>query len=182
MKLNRNTHKGFTLIEVIVVIAVIGMIIPAIFSVIVAILQQELKIYQLSEVKRQGDTALAIIESTVKLNAVSINDAGTGGNAVCDDAGDTGDADYFRDDEGNWFRFSVSNDRIASSSSIVNATNDITKSTVVVSDFALTCSRPNGAAPPLINVQFTVSAGGTSTRQEERASITYRTKLKLRNY
>lgn len=181
-----NTHnrskKGFTLIEVIVVIAVIGMIIPAIFSVIVAILQQELKIYQLSEVKRQGDYALAIIESTIKTNAVSINDAGTGGNEVCADAGESGNADYFRDEQGNWFRFTVSNSRIASGSSIVNATGEITKSNVVVTNFSLTCARPNGAAPAIINVQFTVSAGGSSTRQEERASITYRTKLKLRNY
>lgn len=175
-------RNGFTLIEAIVVIAVIGMIIPAIFSIIFAILQQELKIYQLSEVKRQGDYALSVMESTIKNYAISVNDSPTGGNELCANTGESGTADYFRDENANWFRFSVNSNKIASSSSIVNATADITKSNVQVTDFVLTCSKPNGAAPALINMEFTVSAGSTSTRQEEKASITYRTKIKLRNY
>ena len=174
--------KGFTLIEVIVVIAVIGMVIPAIFSVIFAILQQEAKIYQLSEVKRQGDNALSIIESTIKSYAVSIHDAPTGGNEVCGSAGDSGTAAYFRDSTDTWFRFYVNNNKIVSNSAVVNATGDLTKASVTVSNFAVTCTRPNGAAPPLVNIQFKVSGNGSSTRPEDRAELDYRTKIKLRSY
>lgn len=174
--------KGFTLIEVIVVIAVIGMVIPAIFSVIFAILQQEAKIYQLSEVKRQGDNALSIMESTIKSYAVSIHDAPTGGNEVCASAGDSGTAAYFRDSTDTWFRFYVNNNKIVSNSAVVNATGDLTKASVTVSNFAVTCTRPNGAAPPLVNIQFKVSGNGSSTRPEDRAELDYRTKIKLRSY
>ena len=173
---------GFTLIEVIVVIAVIGMVIPAIFSIIFAILQQEAKIYQLSEVKRQGDYALSIMESTIKGYATSIYDSPTGGNAVCYNSGDSGTASYFRDVEDNWFRFYISNDKIVSNSAIVNATADITKDTVTITNLVLTCTRPNASAPPLITIQFTVSANASSTRQEDRATLNYQTKIKLRNY
>lgn len=179
---NTKKKKGFTLVEIIVVIAVIGVIIPALFAIIFAILREQIKIYQLSEVKRQGDFALTLMEGAIRNSAYSIYDQGTGGNPLCDDAGDSDPAAYFRDTYDNWFRFYLSGTKLISDSAVVNASGDITNDRVTISGFSITCEKKASFTQPLVNIEFTVTAGNGATRQEERASMTYRTKVRLRAY
>lgn len=57
---------GFTLVEVIVVIAIVGMMLPIIFSIITTVARQQSKIYRISEAKQQGDFALAYIKNYIR--------------------------------------------------------------------------------------------------------------------
>ena len=64
--------KAFTLIETIVVIAVIGITLPVIFTIILALMREQVKIYRMSQVKREGDYAINLMENTIRNKAVTI--------------------------------------------------------------------------------------------------------------
>ena len=67
-----NIKKGFTLIETIVVVAVIGLTLPVIFSIFFVLFQQQTKIYRLNTVKKEGDYVINLIENTIRDDAVTI--------------------------------------------------------------------------------------------------------------
>lgn len=174
--------KSFTLIEVIVVIGTIIIVLPALFSIIFSLLRQQVKIYQLSEIKRQGDYALSIIESTIRMSAISIYDQPVAGVETCATAGAVDQTvNYFRDESNNWFRYVLTSNKISSESSIPNASSDLTTSRVTISNLVVRCSRTARYSTPVIEMQFTVTAGSASSLSEERAHMTYRTRIKLRN-
>ncbi len=174
-------QKGFTLIEVIVVVGAIMIIMPALFGIIFSLFRQQIKIYRLSEVKRQGDYALSIIENTIRSSAISIYDQQTGGVQLCANAGATDvTVPYFRDEKDNWFRYVISSNRIASQSEVPNATANLTSSNLRITNLTVRCSRTASYSSPVVDLRFTISSGLTST--EERASMTYKTRIKLRNY
>ena len=183
--------KSFTLIEMIVVIAVIGLVLPALFSIVFVILQQQTKIYRLSEVKKQGDAALSIIEDVMKNNGYGIYSEQALTNEKCAVASSVypaaapydGANFYLKDKLGNWFRFDLSNSAISSSSAHLIQPASLTNSKVVISsDHFISCSRTSLYSTPLIFIKFSVSYNTTSTRNEEIASITYQTRIKLKNY
>lgn len=62
-------QAGFTLVEVIVVIAIVGMMLPVIFSIITTVARQQSKIYRISEAKQQGDFALAYMKNYIRNTA-----------------------------------------------------------------------------------------------------------------
>ena len=64
--------KGFTLIEMVVVVGVIGFVLPILFAIVFLIIQQQARIYSLQEVKKQGDQALFSMRGTVKQYAEKI--------------------------------------------------------------------------------------------------------------
>ncbi|PIY70331.1 hypothetical protein COY89_01780, partial [Candidatus Roizmanbacteria bacterium CG_4_10_14_0_8_um_filter_36_36] len=63
---------AFTLIETVVVIGVIGLVLPVLFTILFVILQQQSKLNRLQQVKKNGDFVLSILEKTIKNRANSI--------------------------------------------------------------------------------------------------------------
>lgn len=187
--------SGFTLLETVIVIGIISFILPVIFSIVFSITRQQAKVYVLSTVKREGDNALSIIENTIRNQAVSLhNGIPQASNKICTDTsirypatGSSNGSDfYFYDKSGEYFRFRFLNatDEIASSSSISNASVDLTSDTNTrVSNFAISCNQTSEFTPPLVDISFTIEQKQTtSTRIEDIASLNYSTKIKLRNY
>lgn len=181
-------RRGFTFIEMLVVISVIGLALPVLFSLILTILQQQTKIYRLVEVKRQGDYILNIMENNIRNNASSIysgvpnpNDT----NLICDTSGSSGSGSYFKDKLGNWFHY-LNLDKVSSQSSTTSQLFDLTNSKVRVSNFSISCNRKSSFSPPIVTVTFNIcyntGVDCSSSRPEETASMTYQTKIKLRNY
>lgn len=188
--------KGFTLIEMLVVVGVVSFILPAVFAIIFTILRQQAKIYALQEVKRQGDFVLNTIRMNLKNNATTIHTAfpPTDSNQVCNSTGSSGSGTlYFQDRVNNYFSYVVINDSngiplIASNSSIpasnpypattTNLTNDKTKTT----SFSISCIRNASFSPPVIGISYQLQYNTTSTRPEDIASFTYQTKIQLRSY
>lgn len=174
-------NKGFTLLELILVLAIIGIILPAGFTMFVASMRAQMKVLVLQEVKRNGDIAIANIEGLIRDRALSLEQQD--GTPVCATAPDdytSGDI-YFVDPEGNRFRFYIDGESIASESSAIGAV-PLTSSKVSVSGFSLTCKRDFNFSPPLISLSYTVDQAFSTRRAEETASLDYLTKIRLRTY
>jgi len=65
-KLDKTRNSAFTLVEIIIVLAIIGVLLPIVFSILFTITRQQTKIYRLSEAKQQGDFVMAFMKSQIK--------------------------------------------------------------------------------------------------------------------
>jgi len=195
--------KSFTLIEMIVVIATIGLVLPTLFAIIFSILQQQVKIQRLSIVKREGDYILNVMENAIKNYATKIysDSSLSNDNEKCKDENSSYSNDgqnfYFKDKFGNWFRFCLSDQTgncnasdknyIASNSSILNAGSPgavpLNSSQTKISNFSVQCYRTALYSPSVIDVSFIIEYNTTSSRAEEKVTpLNYQTKIKLRSY
>src|SRR3990167_1683082 len=176
--------NGFTLMETIVVIGLISLILPIIFSIIFSITRHQARVYVLSTVKREGDNALSIIENKLRNNAVSIFSDQALLNQVCtslDYDGGDGTSFYISDKTGQWFKFSLSNYEIASSSSIPNSSQNLTSSSNTrITSFNINCQQTSTFTQPVVGIAFTIEQKQSqSQRVEDIASLNYSTKIKL---
>ncbi len=76
----KNQTIGFTLIEMMVVIFIIGLILPAFFSIVFTLARQQAEILILQKVKEEGDFVQTKIISLVRNKAVKINESCSGLN------------------------------------------------------------------------------------------------------
>ena len=181
--------KSFTLIEMIVVIATIGLVLPALFAIIFSILQQQVKIQRLSIVKREGDYVLNIMENIIRNYGESIHSAipPTENNKICQSSS-LENAPYLKDKFGNWFRFYLdTSNSISSESSVLNngspGSVSLNSSQTKISYFNIQCYRTALYSPPVIDVSFIIEYNTTSSRAEEKVTpLTYQTKIKLKSY
>lgn len=182
-------ERAFTLIELVVVIGVIGVSLPVIFGLFFLTLQQQSKIYILQEVKKNGDYALNTIRSTIKQYGEKVTDSGYQ-NEICPvlptPTPTPASTLYLVDKFGNRFKYfqtSTTPSRIASESSTLGINNwYLTNDKVNVDSLGFTCYRTNPFSPPVVAVSFSVSQAQTSAPHEEKASMTYTTKIKLKSY
>ena len=163
--------------------AVIALILPALFSIVFAILKEQIKLYKITDVKRQGDYALSIMENGVRNVAKEIYTAPLpGGVLMCNTTTASPQANpYFYDDQGNWFRYYLNGNSLARETSTTGSTN-ITSGSVTISGLSVSCTRSATFSPPIISISYTVTANPVSTRTEERAQMTYQTRIQMRTY
>ncbi len=174
---SRSKH-GFTLIELTIVLTILGIILPAVFSIFLAHLRAQTKVLILQEVKRNGDEALNTITTLIKADGRSLQDVD--GARVCDTAGTTYSDDiYVVDSNDNRFMFHEVQGRIASESA---QTDYLTTSKVAVTNFSLTCQRDSQFTSPLLTLSFNVSQAQSTSRAEESVTLPYQTKVRLRNF
>ena len=177
------SRKGFTLIEMIVVVGVVALTIPAVFAITFAVLRQQAKLYALKTVKREGDLALNAIKTNIKNCAVTIHDASPplDTNAICDQTGSNNAPTtmYFVDKTGAYFSYSNSSTKIASNSSIPNAAGDLTTPNVQVDNLTFSCVRTNQFSPPVVSVKFQIQYQNPD-RHADISSMTYQTQIRLR--
>ncbi|MFA5770474.1 MAG: type II secretion system protein [Patescibacteria group bacterium] len=181
--------KSFTLIETIVVVAVIGLTLPVLFAIIFILMRQQTKINRLSQVKREGDYVINLMENTIKNDAITIHSGkpADDANITCSLANSSfsGPPLYFLDKTRRWFGYEDGVNTIASASSAVSSIN-LTSSKAKISSFSLSCSRENLFSPASISLSFKIEycndVACNQTRPEETASLFYQTRIKLRNY
>ena len=195
------TKKAFTFIEIVVVIGVISVSLPILFTIIFAITNQTLKVQRLSEVKKQGDYAINVMENTIRGYAVKIYSEEELINEECNISGSTyplaapsnGSDFYIKDITGKYFNFQLTDSKIASSSPVLITEEeeiDLTSDKVLIENFEIQCNRNTTAYPPIISISFDICYKNPSsnppdcifTRTEETASLYYQIKIKLRNY
>lgn len=187
------SEVGFTLIETIVVIAVIGLTLPVLISTVFILVRQQTKVVRLSQVKREGDYLINTIENTIRNRAISIHSGEpTEGNIVC--KGVVGSYSYsstsslyFRDKDKQWFGYLAGSDLISSDSAYLALPINLTSGKILVSPFSISCSRNSLYSPASILLSFDVCydtglPNCATTRPEEIASMHYQTRIKLRSY
>jgi len=176
--------KAFTLIEMLIVIGVIGLVLPAFFNIFFSLLQQQIKISALSQVKREGDFVLNTISNIIKNYAVSIHSGiPTDDNKIICSPPQSINNYYFRDRFGNYFRFYLQSDYIASTSPIITPPIiPLTTNKVQITNFNLSCYQSSVYSPPIITIDFKVDYNTTSSRPEDKASLRYQTQIKMKNY
>lgn len=155
--------SGFTLIEMIVVVAILGMV--AIFgsNMLFTILKGSLKTKVLSEVKQNGTFAISTMERMIR-NAKELVSCDSGSVKIKNP-----------DDFETTF---VCSDTAISSNSAA-----LTSSNVKVDSCAFACSLGTaGILPSTVGINFTLSQVGAATRKEEKALVKFQTTVSLRNY
>ena len=181
---------GFTLIEMIVVIAVIAITLPSIYVIIFGIVRQQTKIYRISKVKKEGDYILNIISNIIKNNAVSIHSTfpATDLNEVCKNvpSSETATSLYFQDSTNNWFGFSLTSNTISSASSKLGSPIALNSNKILFNNFSIGCEKTASFSKAniflIFNICYDTGSGlCTSTRPEETASLHYQTRVKMRN-
>jgi hypothetical protein len=148
-------------------------------------LQQQTKIYRLSQVKREGDFALSSIENVIRNYGIGIYTSSTLTTAQCNSKNSsyTNSNFYIKDKNGSWLIYSISNNKLSSNSAVLAQPVDLTTSKLIVSNLTFTCSRGEEYPSPIVFLSFDISYNsGTSTRPEDLASMHYQTKIKLRTY
>jgi prepilin-type N-terminal cleavage/methylation domain-containing protein len=184
---------GFTLIEIVIVISIIAVIIPTIFAIIYSIMREQVKIFTLTQVKREGDNALNIMTTLIRNSAVTVHSGPpTDNNVVCTKSTETWplnstDPLYFQDRYGDWFSFIAVSDaqnqeryKISSDSSGLNDVDLTSFSNTNVQDFKISCQGTAENSPPLISISYVINQLSQTNREEDIASLNYQTKVKLR--
>ncbi|MBI5123747.1 type II secretion system protein [Candidatus Roizmanbacteria bacterium] len=183
--------KSFTLIETIVVIAVIGLTLPVLFAIILTLMKQQVKIYRLSQIKRGGDYVINLMENIIRDNAVTIHTSTPPSdvNIICKNVGTSafGTSLYFLDKNKQWFGYLATSNSVASTSANLASPINLTPNKTIVSNFSIYCSRNSIYSPAAILLSFDIcydtgSGVCTGTRPEEVTSMHYQTRIKLRSY
>jgi len=188
LKSDFKKDKAFTLIEVMVVIAAIGIVLPALFSIIFTILQQQIKIQRLSIVKREGDYVINLLENIIRNNAVKIYSDQTLNNEQCTTENPSygpqnGQNFYFRDKFDRWFKFYQDSTNLASNSANLSLPINLNSQQTKITSFSIECYRTALYSPAVVGITFTIEYNTASSRPEEKVTpLTYKTKIKLRNY
>lgn len=186
----KKSLKGFTLIETIVVVAVIGLTLPVLFAIIFILMREQVKIYRLNQIKKEGDYIISLMENTIKNDAVTIHSGNppTDANIICSiaDSSYSGPPLYFLDKTKKWFGYENGVNTIATASALATPSISLTSSKIKISSFSLSCSKKNLYSPAAILLSFKIEycndVACSQTRPEETASLFYQARIKLRNY
>jgi len=196
----KNKRKGFSLLEIVVVMGVLGLLLPTVFGVVYIIMQQQLRIHKLTETKQQGDLIMTYMKESISRNAVGIGS--TLGSPQCVNAGDTyssssGEFNLTLDDSvtPDMFAFEENTGQLLFIERTYNAAlsvyiptslslNDSSK--VIISNFVIECQRrttdlANARFFPVVGFSYDATFfDSTPTAQEGVVTLHYQTKVKLR--
>ena len=182
--------KGFSLVEMITVIAIMAFVLPSVFAIVFAVLKQQVKIYRLTEVKRQGDIVFNTLSTTIRNDATEIysdasltsatqlcnNDTFIGGTPPSD-----GTALYFKNRKSQWFHFVNQSSTISLSSSTGSTypNGSLTSSKIRITNFQMFCKSVSSYSVPVVYINFTVMYNTTELQNQN--PINYNSKIVLRN-
>lgn len=192
--MGRIKHKSFTLIELIIAVGIVGLLLPAVFSIFFAIIRQQLVLVAYQTMKQQGDSVQRNIKNILQNRAAYITDS-TYDFASSPEAcplittpTPTQSPDlYIKDrDEISIHLYSDINPTpptvaVASDSAgVIPKTYRLTSQDVTITDLTFTCSRINDFTPPIVKTSYTVLK--SAVFQDKDISLLYSFSTRLRNY
>jgi len=175
-KYKKTIKSGFTLIELIVVIAILVVISTISLNILITILRGSLKAEITKDVKQSGDYALNILTRMIR-NAHSIESTCSGSSTSITIKNPDGGQSQFLCD--------LTNNYVSSTSAHLSPTpvpQPLTGQDFTLSNCSFNCQQTTGN-PPVITVDFTLGKNTeTFTRAEEKIEIDFHTKVALRSY
>jgi len=169
---------GFTLIEALIAISMLGIAGLVASSLLLTSLTSSSKVEVSKEVRQNGDYALSVMEGLI-LSSQSVDCRDEGGSP-------SNKQIWVTDIEGNTAKFLCDDEmtnKISSSSPAFVFPVDLTGSNVFVSGCNFTCEQATGL-PTKVDLEFTVSqkGSGSSQRPNEKSSHQFKSEVLLKNY
>ncbi len=173
---------GFTLIEMLVVITILGMLTATATGMFFTLLRGSLKSRTMLEVKQNGEYALGTIERMIR-NAKEIVDFDSDNWSYLTIKNQDNGLTTFRCCGGGE---EDSNYLIASESGILTCENArLTNNKVKVSNcrnvFKVTAGE-TGVSPAIVSIEFNLGLAESGIRPEEAIEMKFKTQIELRNY
>ncbi|OGK12017.1 hypothetical protein A2954_00225 [Candidatus Roizmanbacteria bacterium RIFCSPLOWO2_01_FULL_37_12] len=193
--------KGFTFVETLVVISIFSLILPIILSILFIILQQQLRINSLTEVKRQGDFIADYLQNTISDNAYTIYD--TNGTEICEVNSIDSYPHFsspmpsilFRDKFNSEFSINYSapnlsidysSPPVAPAPTLAFAQGQLNSPKVIIDTFSISCNRQSSFSAPLVSLNFricyNISGSCSFSDPQKVVSLDYQTNIKLRSF
>lgn len=175
--------SGFTLLEIIVVIALLGIVGVMAVDIFFTSLRGGTKAETLKEIKQNGDFAISVMERMIR-NAQEVT-------STCD--GSSMPSITIRNPDYYETTFECVWDLIEEVAYIASSSAAITSKNITLvrpgtpspdctsADLTFTCSQ-TASKPETVSISFTLYQKGVTSRPEERASVTFETTISLRNY
>lgn len=159
--------KGFTLIEMLVVISLIGLIAVTASGFLIVSLMSSAKANVTKEIRQTGNYALSVMEGLI-LTSTSVGC--TSPNYV-----------HVKDINGNLATFECRDGgSISSSSATITTPVNLISTNVTVSGCNFNCSTQPGL-PTKVHLEYTLNKGDANSRPSERASVTFETEVLNKN-
>lgn len=203
----RQTH-GLSIIETIIVIAIIAVSIPTLFSIFFSVIQVRMKAQALQSLKQKTDISLNVIKNLIRQRAIGIySGLDSNGNLdptkkECTAASPTFSVTnpglvtpgigtnpilYFKDATNpsqpiymQLFPF-INANQLAYFAD--GQQNDLNDEFVGIEQFEMSCTWINGFTPPIVTIKIVANIKlGSGVRQEEKDRLSFYTVVKMRNY
>lgn len=158
--------KGFTLIEILVVISILAIIVAIGSMSFFGLLKGSRKSKTMTLVKQNGNYALGVMAKMVR-NAREVT-------SIC---GGSDDSITILNPDGNETTFDCGSETISSNSA--NIVSDQVR--IDPGSCSFDCQSGGLVYPDVVTISFTLKQAGDPTRPEEQASIDFETRVTLRN-
>ena len=171
----RKISKGFTLIEILVVIGLLGIIVAVGSNMFFTTLKSSTKSKILTVVKQNGDYTLTIMERLIRdSEKVIVNSDGV----LCEAGMNKLKVKRL---DGSEIEFTCEGEGTADSLIASNSAN-LTSSEVKVDSCSFDCFSQGDFYPQVVSIDFTLSQAVETTRLEEQAAVNFRTTVTTRNF
>jgi prepilin-type N-terminal cleavage/methylation domain-containing protein len=177
----QNTSNGYTLIELLITIAMLATIGTIMVSILFSTFRSSNKSQAISELRENGNYAISQMSKSIgfakSFNGVKVNLSGTY-TSTCPVSGSP-HYQYLKItgfDNGTT-EFSCSAGIIASNSSSLIDTTSIS-----VTNCYFTCSQPDASAPPTVDINFTLNKILGGSLSENAGSVPFQTSVTVMNY
>lgn len=168
--------KGFTLIEMLVVIGALAIIVVVGSTSFFSLLKGSTKTRVANLVKQNGDYALAIMERMIRNGKIVEN------TEVPPQECELGMSKLkILNPDGGETEFECSESAISSTSATTAEQIPITSDQVKVNSCSFDCQRTRIFEPDVVTINFTLSQAQEDVRPEEAVSIVFKTTVVLRN-
>jgi len=174
--LKRNTEKGFTLIELILVIALLGISVTVTNDILVSLIRSNNKTQVINEIEQQSNFVSLKIEKELR-NARFVNTPL---------AGESGKTLVFQTRDGSTIQYDIDTDtgimsRTLNAGTKYDLTSNAIPGGVVVSCGASNCFSVSGYNPQIINMNIIFTQAQPTPTSSYTGSISIKSTIVIRN-
>jgi prepilin-type N-terminal cleavage/methylation domain-containing protein len=174
----KSYQKGFTLIEILVVVGLLGIIMVTVTNIFFSGLKAKRKTDSINVIKQSGSYAMGVMSKMIK-NATEATCSADQKSITITNYDETTTTFWYEGSHG--CSSQVESKRIALDSSVDADDTCLTADNLYLSDYSFSCNDDSIGNPPTVTINFTLS-NGTLSDIIGYASEHFTTTVSLRNY